>query len=119
MSEPVSAPRPTGGMTTFNMQHGFAESLVRGLRSGFLKDDHYSHLTQCDTLDDFKMNLQETDYDQFLADAAAVTPAIIQVSTRVFYVKGIWWPERPCRRMRLCFAPNQMFVHRAPPRARW
>ena len=62
------------------MQHGYTESLVRGLRSGFLKDQDYHHLTQCETLDDMKMNLQETDYDAFLADAPAVTPAILQVT---------------------------------------
>jgi V-type H+-transporting ATPase subunit d len=67
------------GMGTFNMQHGYTESLVRGLRSGFLKDSDYHHLTQCETLDDMKMNLQETDYDAFLSDAPAVTPAILQV----------------------------------------
>ena len=66
-----------GGMATFNMQHGFTESLVRGLRSD-LSDQDYHHLTQ-QTLDDVKMNLQETDYDQFLADSATVTPAIIAV----------------------------------------
>ena len=45
-------------MTTFNMQHGFTEALVRGMRSGFLKDQDYHHLTQCETLEDVKMNLQ-------------------------------------------------------------
>lgn len=65
-------------MATFNMHHGFTEALVRGMRSGFLGDSDYHHLTQCETLDDVKMNLQETDYDQFLADSTAVTPAIIQ-----------------------------------------
>ena len=78
-SQPQPPVVPTGGMATFNMQHGFTESLVRGLRSGFLSDQDYHHLTQCETLDDVKMNLQETDYDQFLADSATVTPAIIAV----------------------------------------
>ena len=27
-----------GGLSTFNMQHGFVEALVRGMRSGFLDD---------------------------------------------------------------------------------
>ena len=80
--EPVEKVVPTGGMTTFNMQHGFTEAMVRGYRSGFLKDSDYHHLTQCETLDDVKMNLAETDYDQFLADAVAVTPAVIQVCTQ-------------------------------------
>ena len=51
-----------GGFTTFNIQHGFTESLIRGMRSTFLTSSDYHHLTQCESLDDAKMNLQETDY---------------------------------------------------------
>ena len=40
-----------GGMETFNMQHGFVEALIRGFRSGFLQDDTYHHLTQCENLE--------------------------------------------------------------------
>ena len=40
-----------GGLSTFNMQHGFVEALVRGYRSGFLTDTDYHHLTQCDNLE--------------------------------------------------------------------
>ena len=79
MGEPQPPIVPTVGMSTFNMQHGFPESLVRGLRSGFLSDADYHHLSQCENLDDVKMNLQETDYDQFLADSTTVTPAVIAV----------------------------------------
>jgi V-type H+-transporting ATPase subunit d len=67
-----------GGMATFNIHHGFPEALVRGYRSGFLKDSDYHHLTQCDTLEDVKLNLQESDYDQFLANDSVITPAIIE-----------------------------------------
>lgn len=67
-----------GGLSTFNMLHGFTEGLVRGYRSGFLKDSDYHHLTQCDSLEDVKLNLQETDYDQFLAMESNVTPALIE-----------------------------------------
>lgn len=67
-----------GGMSTFNMLHGFTEALVRGYKSGFLKDSDYHHLTQCDSLEDIKLNLQETDYDQFLAMDSTVTPALIE-----------------------------------------
>jgi V-type H+-transporting ATPase subunit d len=42
-----------GGMSTFNMQHGFVEALVRGYRSGFLSDTDYHHMTQCDNLEVF------------------------------------------------------------------
>lgn len=67
-----------GGMTTFNMQHGFPEALVRGLRSGFLSDQDYHHLTQCDTLEDVKMNLAETDYGAAVLNEASLTPSIMQ-----------------------------------------
>lgn len=72
----------TGDISTFNIQHGFIEGLVRGYRSGFLDDVDYHHLTQCESLDDVKLNLQETDYDQFLADeSGTVTPGMIQQGT--------------------------------------
>ena len=60
-----------------NRDFGMTEALVRGFRPGFLKDSDYHHLTQCETLEDVKMNLAETDYDQFLADAPVVNPAVI------------------------------------------
>jgi hypothetical protein len=40
-----------GGLATFNMQHGFVEAVVRGFRSGFLSEENYHHLTQCDNLE--------------------------------------------------------------------
>jgi V-type H+-transporting ATPase subunit d len=40
-----------GGLTTFNVHHGFTEAMVRGLRSGFLTDVEYHHLTQCESLE--------------------------------------------------------------------
>jgi len=53
-----------GGLATFNIVHGYTEALVRGMRGSFLSDSDYHHLTQCDTLDDMKMNLTETDYGE-------------------------------------------------------
>ncbi|CAK4072883.1 unnamed protein product [Aphanomyces euteiches] len=77
----------TGDLSTFNIQHGFVEGLVRGYRSGFLDDVDYHHLTQCETLEDIKLNLQETDYDQFLQDnSGVVTPSVIQVATTKKFV---------------------------------
>ncbi len=40
-----------GGLATFNMQHGFAEALIRGFRSSFLSESDYHHITQCENLD--------------------------------------------------------------------
>lgn len=70
--------QPVGNICTFNIQHGFAEALVRGMRSSFMKDADYHHLTQCETLDDVKLNLSETDYADALADSDAMTPAAFQ-----------------------------------------
>ncbi|TDH67008.1 hypothetical protein CCR75_006323 [Bremia lactucae] len=72
-----------GNIATFNIQHGYVEGLVRGFRSGFLDDVDYHHLTQCESLEDVKLNLQETDYDQFLADESlgSISPGLIQAGT--------------------------------------
>lgn len=40
-----------GGVASFNIQHGYVEALVRGMRSGFLDDVDYHHLTQCESLE--------------------------------------------------------------------
>ena len=51
MAAPVAAISVLGGMSTFNMSHGFVEALVRGMRSSFLGDSDYHHLTQCENLE--------------------------------------------------------------------
>jgi vacuolar-type H+-ATPase subunit C/Vma6 len=51
MAAPVAAISVLGGMSTFNMAHGFVEALVRGMRSSFLLDADYHHLTQCENLE--------------------------------------------------------------------
>jgi V-type H+-transporting ATPase subunit d len=67
-----------GDIATFNILHGFPEALVRGMRSSFLTDADYHHLTQCETLDDVRLNLTESDYSDALADSATMTPASLQ-----------------------------------------
>lgn len=79
MTTPGSSYQPsTGGMETFNIAHGFVESLVRGMRNSFLSDSDYHHLTQCDNLEDCKMNLGETDFGPGLADESVLTPTVLQ-----------------------------------------
>jgi V-type H+-transporting ATPase subunit d len=87
----MATPAPSSGagnMATFNILHGFPEALVRGMRSSFLGDQDYHHLTQCETLDDVRLNLTETDYGEVIADFNSITPAVLQkaaiekVSTR-------------------------------------
>jgi len=77
----MATPAPQSGpgdMTTFNILHGFPEALVRGMRSSFMGDTDYHHLTQCETLDDIRLNLTETDYGDAIADFNTITPAVLQ-----------------------------------------
>ena len=64
-------------MISFNVDHGFLECVVRGYRTSLLTANHYQSLTQCETLDDFKMQLQATDYGNFLQNE----PSPISTST--------------------------------------
>lgn len=52
----------------FNVDNGFLEGIVRGYKAGILTQSHYSSLTQCETLEDFKTQLSATDYGNFLAN---------------------------------------------------
>lgn len=73
------APKSTpGDMSTFNILHAFPEGLVRGMRSSFLADADYHHMTQCETLDDVRLNLSETDYGDALADMNTLIPTGLQ-----------------------------------------
>lgn len=48
--------------------HGFTEAVARGLRSGFLGVEDYRRLGTCDTLEDMRSALEETDYGTFLQE---------------------------------------------------
>ena len=69
-----------GGMQDFNVLHGYTEALVRGMRSSFLGDADYHHLTQCESLDDVRLNLTESDYATAIADSASFTPSGLQAA---------------------------------------
>merc|ERR1711959_644791 len=55
-------------MMFYNVDDGFLEAVVRGIRGGILTSVDYANLTQCDNLEDIKMHLQGTKYGQFLAN---------------------------------------------------
>ncbi|GAA5830431.1 hypothetical protein JCM3766R1_002716 [Sporobolomyces carnicolor] len=61
----------------FNSHSGYLEGVVRGFKAGLLTQAQYSNLTQCETLDDFRMQLTATDYGNFLANE----PSPISTST--------------------------------------
>ncbi|XP_071379389.1 V-type proton ATPase subunit d 1-like [Centroberyx affinis] len=53
----------------FNVDHGYLEGLVRGMKAGILTRTDYHNLAQCDTLEDMKLHLQSTDYGSLLSSA--------------------------------------------------
>mmetsp|Transcript_14174 Transcript_14174/g.27559 ORF Transcript_14174/g.27559 Transcript_14174/m.27559 type:complete len:395 (-) Transcript_14174:78-1262(-) len=67
-----------GGLATFNIQDGFNEALLRGLQLGFLTDADYRSILQCESLADVKLNLQETDYNAYIADVAQLSPSMVR-----------------------------------------
>merc|ERR1719183_2316581 len=50
------------------------------MRSSFLMDADYHHLTQCETLDDVRLNLTESDYSEALQESNTLTPAYLQTA---------------------------------------
>lgn len=77
----MSTPSGThGGLAHFNIHHGFIEALVRGMRCSFLTDADYHHITQCENLEDVKLNLSETDYASAVADMSTLTPSDLQAA---------------------------------------
>jgi len=52
----------------FNTSSGYLEGILRGYKSGILNAAQYNNLTQCETLEDLRMQLSATDYGNFLAN---------------------------------------------------
>ena len=52
----------------FNIDGGYIEGLVRGYKNSLITSSQYINLTQCDNLEDLKLQLSATDYGDFLAD---------------------------------------------------
>ncbi|CCF58573.1 hypothetical protein KAFR_0E04220 [Kazachstania africana CBS 2517] len=57
----------------FNVNNGFIEGIIRGYRNGFLTANQYLNLTQCETLEDLKLQLSSTDYGNFLSNISSKT----------------------------------------------
>ncbi|KAJ8496237.1 hypothetical protein ONZ45_g12520 [Pleurotus djamor] len=69
----------------FNADNGYLEAIVRGYKSGILTQSHYTNLTQCETLEDFRTQLSATDYGNFLANE----PLPISTSTIADRATGV------------------------------
>ncbi|KAK6456666.1 vacuolar ATPase V0 domain subunit D [Scheffersomyces xylosifermentans] len=63
----------------FNVNYGYVEGVVRGYKSGLLSSNQYVNLTQCDNLEDLKLQLASTDYGNFLAQhSGPLSTSVIQ-----------------------------------------
>mmetsp|Transcript_44692 Transcript_44692/g.96084 ORF Transcript_44692/g.96084 Transcript_44692/m.96084 type:complete len:394 (+) Transcript_44692:59-1240(+) len=72
-------------LSIFNVNHGFTEAVVRGLRSGFLGPEDYRRLATADTLEDMRSALEETDYGTFLQDEPS--PLLVSTISKKCYEK--------------------------------
>ena len=53
-------------MLFFNVDEGYTEALVRGLKKSFLDEEDYNALKNANNLTDFKTALEATDYEEIL-----------------------------------------------------
>ncbi|XP_062122034.1 probable V-type proton ATPase subunit d 2 [Drosophila sulfurigaster albostrigata] len=67
----------------FNGTTGYLEAMTRGFKNGLLKQSDYLSLTQCETLEDLAVNIQNTDYGHILgADTGPVTVELFEYRLR-------------------------------------
>ncbi len=53
-------------MLFFNVDEGYSESIIRGLRQSFLEEEDYNALKSATNLADFRTALEATDYEEIL-----------------------------------------------------
>lgn len=66
-----------GGLSTFNSDFGYLEAILRGFRSGFLREFEYRQLCQCTTLEDLKLTFADTDFCNVLTNQTNLSPDLI------------------------------------------
>ncbi|PWW72744.1 ATP synthase subunit [Tuber magnatum] len=65
----------------FNVDNGYIEGIVRGYRNGLLTSQNYANLTQCETLDDLKLQLSPA-YGDYLANVPSpLSTSVIAAKT--------------------------------------
>ncbi|KAJ5588164.1 ATPase V0/A0 complex subunit C/D [Penicillium hordei] len=65
----------------FNVNGGYVEGIVRGYRNSLLSGQNYSNLTQCETIDDVKLQLGPS-YGDFLASLSP-NPSTSDLASRM------------------------------------
>ncbi|RKP02930.1 hypothetical protein CXG81DRAFT_10174 [Caulochytrium protostelioides] len=75
-------------MLTFNANGGYLEAILRGYKAGILNTTHYANLSQCETLDDLRLQLSATDYGNFLQnEPSPLSTTVIATKAREKLVK--------------------------------
>ena len=67
------------GFLAFNREDGYLEAILRGLRSKLLDVNDYANLSQCESLEDMKLHLAQTEYGDILQnEPSPIKPATIK-----------------------------------------
>ncbi|KAG0023671.1 H(+)-transporting V0 sector ATPase subunit d [Entomortierella chlamydospora] len=61
----------------FNADDGYLEAVIRGYRSSILNNTAYINLTQCETLEDVKLQLAASDYGPLLQNEAHISTSLL------------------------------------------
>jgi len=87
---------PVGGLASFNMEYGFIEAILRGTRAGFLTEFEYGQLCLCESFDDVKLCLGDTDYKSALTgiQQGQLTAENIFAMCREKNIKEFEWMHR-------------------------
>lgn len=63
--------------TTFAVHDGYVEAICRGFRGGFLTEETYTNLKNCNNIGEFKLVLEDTDYAPFIQQEPTNLPVNI------------------------------------------
>lgn len=66
----------------FNLDHGYAEGLCRGFKSGILRSTDYHNLVQCETLEGTAK--EKVERREFLS------LSFVERSSTTFTIDGLW-----------------------------
>lgn len=64
-------------LLTFNVEDGYTEALIRGMRTGYIRKEEYDSLRDCISMQQVKMLLEETDYLPFIQTEDNLTCDVI------------------------------------------
>lgn len=74
-------------MLLFNASHGYVDAIMRGYYSGLITRAQYQNSTQCETLEDLRVQLGATDYANVLHDVPeSISTSVLAEKLRELYV---------------------------------